>query len=618
MWVKRITGKMQKLSYKVFILILACVVLPVFLVFFLVKSGYEQYIQQQISQQIISSIAKSEEGVYGIFRNMAGTSSSIVTNTRLLEGLRSNTLSYYDIYRRFDDCVNYTRINNLYGVEDMFITLFDASKRIYANWGINFHDYSFILEESWIKESVAMKGHITWSMFTPAFIMAQTQSEDRYISLSRAIMDDLDTQRSLGVVIISIPQADLSRLLTQYSFNENDSVFVCTEDGNILLRHGPGDVGEPSVRDVFARIGSKTSGSTVEQIAAGAKLVSFYTLSSPWTFGDQKLQVLHFTDYQPVLDRMSALAGRMNLILLLSVLAVIMVVAFIAHAIVSPVQTLARHMQGYTLGTALHGVNMERRDEIGHLNRSFRNLTGNLQEMFLRLEEEYAVKEKYRYESLRAQLNPHFLFNTLNTIRLMALMRHADNIAGSIDSLTIMLNYSMGRGGELVRLSDEISNVKSYIYIQNLRYGEQLTVETDFEEEVLQLYTLRFLLQPIVENAVIHGLKENKAQGKPSVIRLYGHVEERELHLFVEDNGSGMPAQIAEQINRPAEQTHRDANKFTGIGLSHVNDMIRMTFGKQYGLHISSTPGIGSVVSYTLPMIEHCEEEAREENTDRG
>ncbi len=278
------------------------------------------------------------------------------------------------------------------------------------------------------------------------------------------------------------------------------------------------------------------SGSFRVNTGEGMQLVSYYTLDAPWTLGEEALRIAHFTDFE-VVQRMEQFSRRMSLILAVVLLITLLIVGITVQMLVKPVRQLAHVMGHYGLGDSLEGLDMDRQDEIGHLNRSFKRLTANIQELFANLDREYRIKECYRYESLRSQLNPHFLFNALNTIRYMSIMQHADAITKGIDALAAVLKYSVGHEEELSRLSEEIAHVRGYLEIQNMRFGQRIHMEEDFEPGVTALYMLRFALQPIVENAVIHAFGENMRAGRECLIRLYGYTEDNVLHLFVEDNG---------------------------------------------------------------------------------
>ena len=137
-------------------------------------------------------------------------------------------------------------------------------------------------------------------------------------------------------------------------------------------------------------------------------------------------------------------------------------------------------------------------------------MSDKLKEAFRRLKAEQEIQERYRYESLRAQINPHFLFNTLTSIRWMAVIRGADNIVESIDALANLLRYSFGRDREQAYIKEELENIKNYVYIQNLRYGDHVSLDIDVDEEICRMKTIKFILQPIVENAILHGYDSSR------------------------------------------------------------------------------------------------------------
>jgi two-component system sensor histidine kinase YesM len=227
-------------------------------------------------------------------------------------------------------------------------------------------------------------------------------------------------------------------------------------------------------------------------------------------------------------------------------------------------------------------------------------MSSNIRELFDSLHHEHQVKEKYRYEALRAQINPHFIFNTLNSIRWMAIIRKADNIVESIDALANMLKYSMNKGYELVKLRDELENIKSYIFIQNTRYGDRYQVEIDVDEALYDYKIIKFILQPIVENAIIHAFKNSDGKG---IVKIYGDLEEDTLKLYVEDNGNGVNKKEIEKFNNAKRKKGNDVKKVTGIGLTNVNERISIEYGDKYGIEILIGQPRGTIIVYTLPIL---------------
>lgn len=600
---------LSKLSLKTFLVLILCLVLPMYGMFGYVKSSFEQYIQNELSSKTIQGMAKSEEEIYKSFQNMANISSVLALDEGLVNGLKDPQKSYYDKTILFDDSVKNMTVNNLFTVGDVKITLLDLYGNVYSNWSLDYNDYSFLLHQNWVQQSIEEKGHISWSMFTPGFIIEPNKKEENYISLARSVLSDGITGKRLGTLIVSIGQSQFSKLLSRFSNAEGDSVYVCIDNGVILLKNETENViPQEHIRQTMDRTAGTESGSLRDESGGKQYLVSYYTISEPWTFDGQRLRVLQYTDYRGVVGQMDRVSGQINLSMAVFVVVLLLLSGFISVNIARPVRSLAYQLRTYSVNGELKGLDLERRDEIGHLNRSVMQMSERIRELFSRLEHEHEVREKYQFEALRAQVNPHFLFNTLTMIRWMAIVRKADNIVESIDALANMLKYSMSRGGEFVLLREELSNIQSYVLIQNCRFGDRYRVVVEMPEEMMSLRVIKFILQPVVENAVIHGFEEEKG-----TIRISGERQGGLLKIYVRDDGKGISRDVVEKFNRSKEK-HRNEKKLTGIGLENVHERIHVAYGDPYGISIEGVPGKGTTVTYTLPVLEG--EKAVEEDHD--
>ena len=217
------------------------------------------------------------------------------------------------------------------------------------------------------------------------------------------------------------------------------------------------------------------------------------------------------------------------------------------------------------------------------------------------------TREKVRLENLlkdiqiktlQSQINPHFLFNTLNTIARIALIEGASNTEELIYTLSDLLRYSLKNSENMVKIETEVNNIKKYLYIQTVRYGDRIKYHIDMDNEILNSKIPVMTLQPIVENAIIHGL-EKKAEG--GVLSIAGKKFFNEYIIIeVSDNGAGIPEDRLKSIfneNRP------DGN-ITGLGIQNVDHRIKYYFGKEYGLYIESRMGEGTKVFIKLPYVK--------------
>ncbi|HBU12816.1 MAG TPA: sensor histidine kinase [Clostridiales bacterium] len=214
-------------------------------------------------------------------------------------------------------------------------------------------------------------------------------------------------------------------------------------------------------------------------------------------------------------------------------------------------------------------------------------------------------KRQAEYLALQNQINPHFLYNTLEAIRGDALSDGMTHIAETAEALATFFRYTITEMENLVTLEDEINNVENYFIIQKYRFGDKLQMKInigDDEKKIYQLKLPKLTLQPIVENAVFHGLERKKAGG---TVRINIETTGKLLLLSIVDDGLGIREELLARINEKLDKVGyiHDDRQSTSIALNNVSSRIKLLFGEEYGLHILSTPGVGTDVRITLPLI---------------
>lgn len=588
--------KLSAFAVKVFTAVFCCAIIPFYIVLLWIKSGYEEYMKQEYCQTTVQMLSSGEESIHSVFDKMANLSNIIVFDKDLIQTfLYSN--DYYENTKVVDATISQLIINNFINLDDLILTLFDNKGRIYTNWTTGYNDYSFLLEEPWVKKACIEKGHIFWNLFDSGYIKGD--ENEKYISLSRAIYSNGIDGDYLGCAIISVRQDTFSKILEQYLMDDKDCVYVCDSQGNSIFGIDPENTVKAEVlaAAVAQSEGVKKGGSVID-IGDERYLVSAYDISRPSVLNLDLLKVIHFTNYEQIESQISGISGKMNIYFLIGFLISVAASAVISKYVVRPINLLAKQMDSYSIDGEVTILDTKRSDEIGRLNRSYKEMALKIKKLFEDLNHEYEIKEQYRYESLRAKINPHFLFNTLNTIRWMAIIRKAENITETIDALAGMLSYSMSKEGEIVPLGDEINNIKNYVFIQNCRYGEKYKVKIDIKEDLLLLKVVRFILQPIVENAMAHAFKDFSGVGE---IVISAWIQGDILKICVADNGNGMTEETLHLLNDRKSGKNRE--KFTGIGYANVDERIRVAYGNKYGLSVESSLGKGVKVIYTMPVI---------------
>ncbi len=590
-------NNIPKFSVKIFLVILGLVILPLAGVNLFGIHYLENFLQDQMSSDVIENVSRNQDYINDALQEMAYFSNIFVYDDELRERLGDENTTYYENTLYFDYVLSRLSIESDSGMRNRAkIAVFDEYGRVYSNWGLNYVNYQFVLDEDWVQRSMEGDGHVVWSLFSPSYIEGDTK---RYISLARSIMSERTAGDYVATLIVSIDQEYFGEMMMQYAY-ENDQAYICIDDGEILFASKGHTVPEKAVQAIYEETAGRKTGRLNKMINNTEYLICFSTFPAKWNFDGQMMKLFHFTDYSSIHQQIGQVLFGVYVTTFLIVILVLLISYAASKWLVAPITALTRQMESYSPGTPITGLNDKRTDEIGKLNQGFYQMGQRIQQLFLQLKEENEIKEKYHYDSLRAQLNPHFLFNTLNTIRWMAIIRNADNIVSSIDAIASILKYSMSRDEGLVAVSEEIENIQNYIYIHNLRYTDYVILKVEMKDSYLKYRTLKFILQPIVENAIIHGFDKTK-----NSITVWISGEERDgcFYLYVKDNGVGISEENIHQFEQEKERKTAKG-RMTGIGLPNVDSYIRIRFGQQYGISLNKAEGTGTTVTFRLPIIE--------------
>lgn len=284
-------------------------------------------------------------------------------------------------------------------------------------------------------------------------------------------------------------------------------------------------------------------------------------------------------------------------------IAAVAVMAFLISRITLEITNLQDSMYRVSTGNLDVVYEVRGKDEIAQMGETFNHMVSRIDMLMKKVAEEEKEKRLVEISFLEAQINPHFVSNILNNVTWMAKMQHADNIVPLVQSLNSMLQNVMHQEEDMILLKNELLYVENYLRIVEYSGSFDCEVIKEIAPETENLLVLRFILQPILENAVNHGLAGSLSKQEKITIRSY--LEEGKLILTIEDNGSGM---TEEQIGRIMQEKTERKRRFNGIGIPNVMERIRLFFGEEYGLRYESSVGEFTRVIFTLPVIRECED----------
>jgi two-component system sensor histidine kinase YesM len=306
------------------------------------------------------------------------------------------------------------------------------------------------------------------------------------------------------------------------------------------------------------------------------------------------------------------IATQVFLFSLVALVLALVVSLQIAEGFTAPLRNLERTMGLFGEGVMQARSMVGRDDELGRLQRTFNAMASDITGLLARIDEEHRRRQLSELQVLEYQINPHFLYNTLDSINWMARRAHQDEISAVVTALARFFRLSLSRGRETYRVRDELDHVKAFLSISLMRYPDCFACEYDLEESILDRHTLKIVLQPLVENAIKHGI-DKKARG--GIIRIVGRAVTGGLEWQVVDNGKGMGPEALEALTQRLAAGEVSDEGPGGFGLVNVSHRIQLNYGGAYGLTVESHRGLGTVVRVFLPWEDGPEHEKSNEKT---
>lgn len=272
---------------------------------------------------------------------------------------------------------------------------------------------------------------------------------------------------------------------------------------------------------------------------------------------------------------------------------------------------LIRGMNEIQSGNLKARVETGRMDEIGSLAAGLNRMAGELDEYIQRVYVSELRQRETELDMLKTQIQPHYLYNTLEVIRMHAVTNDDPETAEMVESLSRQLRYLIGKTGDLVTLHQEAGNITEYFRLLKIRYEGRFSLETDIPEEAEDLYIMKLSLQPVVENAVKHGLIPKSGEG---IVQISASVQENFLEVTVMDDGVGMDEDTLRNLQQSldSDEDPRYSDGRTHIGIRNTAERLRKSYGEEYGIRITGVRGFGTVVSLRYPLIREGRTEKQE------
>ena len=406
------------------------------------------------------------------------------------------------------------------------------------------------------------------------------------MSIVKAVTGETD-KTVRGAILIDMRLSAIEELFTDSSLGKGGFLFIADSAGEMVYT----PVNRVAYRIPLAKL---TGDSPSDIVAVEGTDYQVLSQRSPYT-GWKTLGVFSLAE---MLREVLLIRSWTYVIGGLTMFMAIVAAYFFTSSIAKPVLDLRSLMKRVEHGDLSVRFSRAPNDEIGELGLGFNEMIERIQSLIDQVYTEQQSKRDAELRILQEQIKPHFLYNTLDTIQWMAQEHRVDDVVTMVGALTSLFRIGLNKGREFISLADEIEHVQSYLCIQKMRYEEKFDYSIECDSALRMKRVLRLLLQPLVENAIYHGIKEKRGHG---TLWVAACVKSGDLILSVRDDGVGMSESVLALLNASLEEGKPIAG---GYGIHNVQERIRLTYGKSYGLNYRSVYGEGTTVTVRHPLLD--------------
>ncbi len=428
-------------------------------------------------------------------------------------------------------------------------------------------------------EVEANKGKMVW-IPTQRFVSIYGNKENAFVA-ARSIRKD---NKQIGIIWLFINERFFNSLYDEGALSDGStSVIISSDDALINVTGGGG------LPDSFMDIVTDRQGSKVVDIGGEQHLIVYSASSeNDWVY-------INITPEATILMGVRAIQSIILVIITLYAGLIILLVTVLNRNVVKPVQRLSLAINDFASGQMEVSVTMDGDEEIRLLGKNFNDMVRKITALMEEVKNEEAAKNNAKVRALSMQISPHFIYNTLNSIKWIAEMNKQENIRRMLQAMITFLK-GVAQNRDFVTFREELTLIESYLDIQKIRYMN-FDVQYEIHPDTLDCVVGKLLLQPIVENAILHGI----ANEQNGLIRIAAALQGDALILTVEDNGKGFDIRGISEDGKPMELGH--------VGLANVCERIRLEYGEKYGVEVDSRVGEGTKVTMRLPVVRNSEME---------
>lgn len=446
-----------------------------------------------------------------------------------------------------------------------------------------------IERQEWFHSALSLPGSL---FFIPPHV--QNLFEDKHdwvVSLSRCITFYRNGKGVRGVLLVDLNFKAIEQLCRRVSLGRRGYIYIVDSEGNIVYH--------PQQQLIYMGLKYENNddilkhsyGTFMQEFGGDKRLVTVKTVN----YTGWKIVGISYMDELVAAKR--DIYNYVWFIVITGIIFIIAIFSVISAKISQPIKELEKSMKLVEEGNFDINIDVRGEDEVVELSRTFNIMVSRIRELMDQILVEQEAKRKSDLNALQAQINPHFLYNTLDSIVWMAENGKSQDVITMVTALARLFRISISKGKDVIYVEQELEHARNYMIIQKIRYKNKFRFEINADKEALSHKTLKLILQPIIENSIYHGIEYMVDEG---LIKINVRTTENKLIYEISDNGLGMKQEVLENI-----LSFKSKNTGgSGVGVKNVHERIQLSYGKEYGLAIESELEEGTTVTITIPLID--------------
>ncbi|WP_066685501.1 cache domain-containing sensor histidine kinase [Christensenella intestinihominis] len=588
---------------KTFFVIFLAILLPAIITNLLIYTQAENSVVNQTAAGVITGMDKAMSSFDSSLKALVSLSKRMQNdNGFILSVEQANRASeaekntaYAELYTKLNSFLESIKAPNIVqDIDSLYLFLPGRNTVITTNTtyyeGVDHENISFLEHE------LESPGAGEWYVSSPInFDTLQGRPVDEtLLTYNQSLYNEAG--EVIGIYALNLKSSVFRTAYNDTMLNVPGGMAVYDAGGKLLSRNNLPDLTDSSLlrieKDIEARLPDGPRPYFMTNEGGNEYLVvTDRSSNTGWTY----TTILETTDFLGGLYETKKL---LILIIVMMAIATPVISIIISRSIIKPTEKLVYAMQEIQNRNLDIRINEPRKDEYQKVFQGFNDMVIELNELIRNLTNEKALNKEAKIRLLQEQINPHFLYNTLDSIYSIAQLHDVPEISKMVFALSQFFRVSLSGGKEIVRLEEALEIVKSYLTVQNIRFNGKFRFSLSVPEELLDCKVLKLLLQPLAENAVYHGLEAKKGEG---TINITAHEDGGTLQICVEDNGVGIPAAKLEEIRKALRDNNMEESG--NFAIKNLNTQIQLRYGKNYGLDIYSEENVGTGVFIKIPVV---------------